>query len=153
MAWQKTRINLPSGLNPKQRKKIAEDILVHIQELAINEGKGFSSSTKRERSFPDYTVKYAKKKGTSVGDVDLVLKGDMFTAMRLLSHNAKSLLLGFTNGTKQNSKAEGNQTGSYGGSADSSKARMFLGISKIELDRIIKKHDSKNRSEEISKET
>lgn len=140
MAWQKTRFEIPKELNPEQREAVARDILSRIQERAINENKGFNPDTGREKKFPRYTADYAKKKGTSRSDVDLVLSGEMFSGMDLISHRSGSILIGFENGSRENAKAEGNQLGSYGKSPDKAKARPFLGLSKKDLDEIIKKH-------------
>lgn len=143
MAWQKTRIEIPEDIAPDERKAIAESILERIRERAINEGRGINPDTRRLNKFPPYTKEYAKKKGVSRGSVDLTLSAEMLTDMRLLSDQKGSLLIGFENGTKLNGKAEGNQTGSYGGSPKASRARHFLGISVAELTEILKKHGFK----------
>ena len=140
MAWQKTRIDLPEDLPPSVREAIGRDILRHIQERAINENKGFNPDTGRDKKFPGYSKEYAKAKGSSRSDVDLILSGDMFSAMDILSHKKGSLLIGFRNGTDENAKAEGNQIGSYGRSPDPSKARPFLGLTKKDLDEIVKRY-------------
>jgi len=140
MAWQKTRFDLPDDLPPSVREAIGRDILQRIQERAINENKGHNPETGRDKKFPGYSKEYAKAKGSSRGDVDLVLSGDMFSEMDILSHKKGSVLIGFKNGTESNSKAEGNQVGSYGKSPDPSKARPFLGLTKKDLDEIVRRH-------------
>lgn len=142
MAWQKTRITLPPGLKPAQREAIAQDVLEFIQDRAIGSNTGFNPDTGRNKKFPKYSKEYAASKGSSRGDVDLILSGDMFSAMKLLNHTASSLLIGFDNGSDENAKAEGNQTGSYGKAPDSSKARPFLGLTNADLNRIIARHDN-----------
>lgn len=142
MAWQRTRIEIPEDLPPSVREQIGRDILKHIQDRAIKENKGFNQDTGREKKFPSYSKEYAKAKGSSRSDVDLILSGDMFTDMDVISHKKGSILIGFQNGSESNSKAEGNQLGSYGKSPNSSKARPFLGLSKKALDEIVKKHVS-----------
>ena len=143
MSWQKTRIDLPPGYSPTERGQIAQDILEFIQDRAIGSNTGFNPDTGRNKKFPKYSKEYAAKKGASRGDVDLILSGDMFTEMKVLSQSSTSVLIGFENGSEENAKAEGNQTGSYGRSPDSSKARPFLGLTKADLNRILAKYDNK----------
>ena len=139
MAWQKIRIDLPSKFSKDDRIAIASEIIDHIKDRTQNAGKGFYQDTGRERNFPRYSKAYAKFKGS--GHVDLTLSEQMLSAMRLLSDKSDSLLIGFANGTKENSKAEGNALGSYGRSPDPGKARPFLGLTQKDLNAIIKKYD------------
>lgn len=140
MAWQRVRIDLPDDLDPATREQIGRDILEYIQKRAIEQNKGFNPDTGREKKFPKYSKEYAKRKGAALSDVDLILSGDMFTEMDIISHQKGSILIGFENGTKANAKAEGNQLGSYGGSPNPSKARPFLGLTKKALDEIVKRY-------------
>lgn len=144
---QKFRFMLPSGLTPKERLAIGQDVITFIQTTAINKNKGFNRDTGRYRQFPAYTKAYAKKKRTSPGNVDLVLSADMFNAMGVTVNRPDSVTIGFLD-PSQNGKAEGNQIGSYGRSPNPRKARPFLGISKKELDRIVDKVRGVNVSEE-----
>lgn len=141
MAQQKVKIDLPKGFTPAERESIARDVIEYIQTRATEKNKGFNPETGKEKKFPKYSKAYAKKKGVSRSDVDLVLSAEMFNDMKIL--NAKksdSVTIGFERGTKSNDKAEGNQKGSYGGSPDSSKARPFLGIPKNKLEEILEKY-------------
>jgi len=140
VAWQKVRIDIPPGFDAKTRLSIGRDIIEFIQTTAIEKNKGYNPATGDLKKFPKYTKKYADKKGTSVDNVDLVLSSEMFNAMDVLSTKPDSLLIGFENGTNENAKAEGNQLGSYGREPNPKKARPFLGIREIDLNRILKKY-------------
>lgn len=141
MAWQRTRINLDARYSKVDRIAIASEVIDHIIQRSKS-GKGINPDTGRNKKFVRYSKDYAKFKGTSRGNVDLTFSDSMLRSMRLLSENPDSLLIGYDNGTEENGKAEGNQTGSYGKpSPDPSKARPFLGISKGDLKRILDKYD------------
>lgn len=145
MAQQKVKIELPKGYTPKQRDDIAKDIITFIQERAIDKNTGFNQSTGRNKKFPEYTKEYAAKKGTSRGNVDLVLSADMFNDMTKLTDTSTSVTIGFSAGTKSNGKAEGNQKGTYGQSRPiPGKARPFLGLTKTDLNKILEKYDSES---------
>jgi hypothetical protein len=145
-SWQRVKFNLPESLPIEIRRRIADDIITRIQERAISENRGFKAENGgdgtegREIKFPDYTKQYAAKKGTSRGNVDLVLSSDMFNAMGLVSSTARSITIGFERGSDENAKAEGNQIGSYGRDPNPRKARPFLGLSKSDLDQIVSKY-------------
>lgn len=91
--------------------------------------------------FPAYSKEYIKsldfKNAGKSTKVDLSLSGDMLAALKLLSHGSGRISIGYENGTLENDIAEGNRTGSYGGSPNSSKARDFLGISNEKLAELI----------------
>lgn len=133
MTWQKTRINIDDDLGPAERQEVAEDIIEFIRDRT-QRGIGLDGK------FPGYTKQYAKKKGQT--NVDLTLSSEMLESIELLSHKKGSLLIGFKNNTTANAKAEGNQTGSYGRSPNSSKARPFLGLSLEDLDRIMESFEN-----------
>jgi len=136
---QKFRLVIPPGTTAEEREKIAADIITFIQTKAINDHKGYSRKTGRYRRFPAYTKEYAKKKRTSVSNVDLVLTAEMFNEMKKLRDDSKSITIGFEAGTDVNAKAEGNQIGSYGKPrGDPRKARPFLGITKKDASEIIR---------------
>jgi len=69
----------------------------------------------------------------------------MLEAMDVLSTAPDSILIGYRNNTEENAKAEGNQKGSYGRSPDSSKQRKFLGVTKSELNTILKQVSKGNQ--------
>ena len=143
MAQQKVKIKIPKGFTPSQRLDIARDVITYIQQRAISENKGFNPETGREKKFPKYSKEYAKRKGASPGDVDLVLSADMFNAMKMLTSTSESITVGFEAGTPENGKAEGNQKGTYGKSSPiPGKARPFLGLTQAALKEILDKYDS-----------
>lgn len=136
MAWQKVRIEIPNGFSPELREEIGEAMIVMIKDRsALGTGVKPSGKYFKTYNFPEYSKKYAERKGST--RVDLVYDDVMLNDIRVLSHKADSILIGFENGSKENAKAEGNQLGSYGRSPDSKKARRFLGITKEELDAIL----------------
>ena len=140
MAQQKVKIEIPKGFKPDERMDIGQAIITFIQERAINENKGHDKKTGKDIDFPEYTDKYASKKGVGIGDVDLVLSADMFNDMKVLKQTSTSVTIGFEAGTKSNAKAEGNQLGTYGQSKPiAGKARPFLGLTKGALKSILER--------------
>lgn len=102
---------------------------------------GFNAETGRNKQFPSYSAAYAKRKGST--SVDLTLSADMFAALKVLSTDPRSILIGFENGSDENAKAEGNQRGTYGQKTPiPGKARPFLGISRSDLETILDKYDT-----------
>lgn len=138
--WRRVRIEIPKDLGPAARERIGIELRNRMQERAEN-GVGVNADGTRSKQFPEYTDKYARQKGVGVGDVNLILEGDMLAAMNLISHKPGSVLIGFENGTKENAKAEGNIIGSYGKpSGNPAKARNFLGLPASEIKRIIREN-------------
>lgn len=137
MTWQRTRIELPDDLGPALREAIGREIVERMISNA-NSGVGVrkTASGVRKKQFPGYTKDYAKFKGQE--NVDLVLSGDMLADLDVISHKKGSILVGFENGTESNAKAEGNITGSYGKSPNLRKARDFLGLTKSEINEIVR---------------
>lgn len=139
MAWQRTRIELPEGLTPGERREVGERIVELIRERTA-EGVGIRNG--RRYAFPGYSKSYIEREafkaaGKSPNRVNLRLSEEMMAELRVLSHTPNSVLVGFDNGTDANAKAEGNQIGSYGGSPNPRKARAFLGITQSELRAIL----------------
>lgn len=137
MAQQKVKIELPKGITPKDREDIGWKIIEYIQKRAINENKGYNPDTGKEKKFAKYSKDYAKKKGVSRSDVDLVLSADMFNDMKVLTETSGSVTVGFESGTKSNDKAEGNQKGTYGSKTPVTEPRYFLGLPKAQIIKII----------------
>ena len=134
------RIEIPKGFKPSERREIAQEIIEFIQDRAINQNTGFNPESGRNKKFPRYSKEYAEKvKRTSRGNVDLVLEGEMFSAMKLLNDTSGSVTIGFDDEDVLG-KAEGNHKGSYGGTPDPKKARPFLGIQQSDLKRILAKY-------------
>lgn len=131
MAIQREDIKLPRGYSESKKREIAKAIISWIQD------RSFRGLDKENRPFKKYNPEYAKEKGVGVKEVDLVLSGDMLDALQLLEVYGDYVSIGYRRG-KQNDKAEGNITGSYGQpSPNPDKARDFLGISRRDLAMII----------------
>ena len=133
----KTKINVPSSLNATQRRELAIDIILYIQERSI-EGRD-----KNEDKMPKYNEEYAELKGVGVNDVDLTDSGDLLSSITLLESTTGSITIGFPKGDIElNGKAEGNIKGTYGQSLPiPGKKRDFLGIDSIILESFINNVD------------
>lgn len=122
------------------RDEFAGTIIDYIIERT-SEGTGYNPSTGRPKNLKAvrYSKEYAEEKGVGRSDVDLILDGNMLNALQHLKSksNSDELVIGYRAGSKENGKAEGNQTGSYGKpSPNPRKARPFLGLTKKDLDRL-----------------
>lgn len=133
--WQRVRLEIPKQLKPVDREQVASEIIDFIIDRS-KQGKN-----KNGRNFPKYTKEYAKFKGVSRDAVDLTLDDEMLNEMQLLSHKSGELLIGYERGSDENAKADGNIRGTYGKpSPIPGKARDFLGISKTQLQRIVREY-------------
>ena len=142
MAWIRTKIAVPKSLTVTQRRELAINIILYIQDRSIEGRDRF------EEKFPKYTKGYAELKGVSRGEVDLTDTGDMLTSLTLLDNSKGSITIGFPRSDKElNGKAEGNILGSYGGEPDRGKARDFLGIDETILEAFISAEED---SEEVT---
>lgn len=142
MAWMKETIKIPREIRPDQREAIAEEIIDFIRD------RSFAGLDKNNRKFKKYTKQYAAKKGVSVGDVDLVLEGEMLDELAMLSHKAGEITIGYEKGSDVNAKAEGNIIGSYGKDPDPKKARDFLGLTKKDLLSIVQTYTGEGEDDE-----
>lgn len=140
MTWQRVKIEIPDTLKPKQREDLAFSILEFIRERTKS-GTGLNAAGTRNKDFPAYSASYMKSLDFKIAgksrNVDLTLTGDMLDAMDLLKHKKGEITIGFTNGSVDNAKAEGNILGSYGGTPNPRKARNFLGVTSSELKAIV----------------
>lgn len=131
--WQRVAIEIPRQYGPAEREAIAQEIVEFIRNRTAQ------NRDKNNRQFAAYSESYVgsfpfKVAGKSRGDVNLVLSGDMMSAMDALSHKPGRVVIGFQNGTVENAKADGNIRGTYGTPRPiPGKARDFLGISKRDL--------------------
>ena len=145
--WQRIRVDIPKTYTPTERVAIANAII----EFSIKRSK--AGDAVDGSSFPGYTSGYKNSlnfgiAGKSESSVNLTLSGEMLNAMDLISHSNGSLLIGYDRGDSDlNGKVEGNRIGSYGREADSDKARDFLGISKTDLDKILKQFPKETEDE------
>lgn len=130
--WQRINIPVNEKFKPAQREQIAQEVIDFIIKRTT------IGNDKKNKPFVRYEKDYEKKKGQK--NVDLVLSFDMLSSLHLLSHKKGNVRIGFTNGTKQNGKADGNIRGTYGQSAPiPGKARDFLGIYKKDVKQLEKK--------------
>lgn len=127
MAWMKTKVNIATGIKPKDRVALSDAIINYIQNRTLD------GVDKNLEKFVKYTTGYARHKGVGVNDVDLTFAGEMLLDLKLLSHKAGELTIGFEKGSESNAKAEGNIKGTYGQPSPVNKGRDFLGINDDEL--------------------
>ncbi len=134
--WQKIDVEIPDTLGPSEREQVASDIIEFIRKRTE------SGLDKNNRDFPEYSKAYIqslefKIAGKSASKIDLRLSGDMMAALQLLDHRDGKITIGFQDGSTENDRADGNITGSYGGSPNKKKARDFLGIADDDLASIL----------------
>lgn len=135
MPQMKTVISVPKGLDEEERIAIAEDI---VEFIITRTGAGLD---RYNRKFKKYSKEYAREKGVSPGDVDLIVSGDLLDSLLLLDHSRGEIVIGYEEDDEINGKAEGNITGSYGQpEPNPRKARDYLGISTRDLAAIIARH-------------
>jgi hypothetical protein len=137
MAQQKILIPIPEDLKPRERQLFAEEIIETIK-VRSESGYGVREDGTKYR-FPAYSKSYTqsldfKVAGKSAGSVDLTLSGDMLASISLLDHGRGYVVVGFSRGSEENDRAEGNQLGSYGGEPNPKKARRFLGATTREVE-------------------
>jgi hypothetical protein len=144
---QKVTVDIGSGYTPNQRKKIAAE-LIDVMITRSEQGMGVYGSGKNltKRKFPKYSKMYIesldfKIAGKSPGSVNLKLSGDMLAAIDLLEDRETKLVIGFEEGSEENSRADGNIRGAYGGSPNPRKARPFLGVTAEELESVLSKYE------------
>lgn len=152
MTWQRTTIQIPKDLKPKQRQAIALEVIDFIVERSK------SGKDKNGKAFPKYSAGYAnsqdfKNAGKSKGKVNLTLSSEMLNSIELLKDKAGELVIGFDKSDDElNGKAEGNILGTYGkDTPNPSKARDFLGIQEKDLNKILKNYvsDDEGRTEKL----
>lgn len=142
-------IEIPKGLKKENREKLFELIKEWIQD------RSFRGLDRNNRSFKRYTEEYAEKKGVGVGDVNLVLTGEMLDELKLLNSGTGWMRIGYEAGTDIAKKAEGNIIGSYGRDPDPSKARNFLGVSTRDLKMLVSSievSDEEIREEQLNED-
>ena len=150
--WQRARIQIPQTFGPSKRRSIATDIIDFIQKRSrkgiSQTGTPFPShrGSKANPSSGKYSARYVesaafKSAGKSKSKVNLTLSSQMLSDLKVIStKETGSVLVGFQNNTLSNSKADGNQRGTYGKSRHIQRPRRFLGISSKALSSIISRH-------------
>jgi hypothetical protein len=138
MAWVRTTIEIPKSLKPREREVFGEAVVEFIRQRTL------SGLDKNNRKFAKYTKEYAERKGVSRDDVDLFLDGEMLENLKVLSHSAGKIMIGYDKGDEINGKAEGNILGTYGQPSPVTKPRDFLGITKKDLGGILRAAESED---------
>jgi hypothetical protein len=141
---QKVVIEIPDGYTSEERRAIAAEILGRIVERTRDEGKGVNG-----RTFPGYSAAYKDSLEFKIAGkgkmVDLTLSSEMLDEIQLLTHSKGKITLGYDAGDPINGKVEGNRLGTYGqASPIPGKARDFLGISKTDLQKILRSYPLRN---------
>ncbi len=145
-AQQKVVIDIPEGYPPEVREAIAQEIVDFIVNRTA------SGRDKDGDKFVKYDKEYADEKGVSRSKVDLVQTGDMLNALSVLKVGTTSITIGYEKGDEINGQVEGNRLGSYGGDPDPSRARDFLGISNVDLKKILKKYPDREEIRDLRNE-
>lgn len=149
---QKFSVEISEKYTSEERRAIAAEIIQRITERTREEGKD-----KNNRPFKGYSDSYKNSldfkiagKGSSV---DLTLTGEMLDAMQLLKAARGKIEIGYKAGDKINGKVEGNRLGTYGNPRPVAPARDFLGITKTDLQEILRRYPIRNeekRSESVA---
>jgi len=136
----KITIKIPDYIDGSDKVEIGNRIIDFIKERS-KEGKNVYNR-KWSGKAGVYTPEYADKKGYS-RPVDLELSGKMLDAMKQFKDKNKTgqIVIGYTKGTKQERKAEGNILRTYGQPTPiAGKARPFLDILKKDVNNIISEY-------------
>ena len=133
------KVELPEGYDSDIRQAIASEIISFVRQRTL---KGIDADGDK---FKGYSKGYInsvnfKATGKSKGKINLTLSGDMLANIDLVKDKETELVLGYDDNSDQAGKAEGNQIGSYGKSADPKKARKFLGLQPDDLKKILSKY-------------
>lgn len=150
----KTKITIPTPdyLPDDVKKVLAEQVIEFIVERTQSGqnvyGRNWSGKAGR------YTKAYAKEKGYS-SPVDLTKAGSMMSALKYFKSQSKGdqITIGYTKGTKNERKAEGNILGTYG-NKPTGRARPFLDILKKDFTKIYMKllEDAESLDEELERD-
>lgn len=135
---QKVVIPIPGGYTPPEREAIALEVVQFIRERSKK------GRDKDNKTMPGYSDVYKKSLSFKVAGksskVDLTLSGDMLAALDVLKTSGRGLTIGYEPGDSINGRVEGNRLGSYGGKPNARRARDFLGISKEDLSKILRRY-------------
>lgn len=119
-------IDIPETFTGTKRKLIGRDVVEFIKKRTRS---GLDVSN---NFFSGYSKEYEKS-----GKVDLTLSNQMLNNLKLLSHGRGFIRIGFDIGSA-NDKASWNQNPQ--GQKSGSPSRKFVGISTIDLTRILNRH-------------
>jgi hypothetical protein len=130
-------IAVPTEFDQSQRELAANLIMDRIRANCAN------GKNRYGNSFPKYSDEYKAsldfQNGGKSSKVNLELTGDMLVSMELVSSKPGIIIIGYPASSEYAGQVEGNQIGSYGGEANSGKARPFLGLPQNQLDLIFAK--------------
>lgn len=140
---QKFTVEISEKYTAEERRAIAAEILQRITERTREEGKD-----KNNRNFPGYSKAYKESLNFKIAGksskVDLTLSGEMIDALELLKSTRGKIEIGYAAGDEINGKVEGNRLGTYGQSSQVGPKRDFLGITKSDLQEILRSYPLRN---------
>lgn len=141
-AQQKSRIEIPRGYSRSQREEIGKRIV----DFIINRDVGLNTD-KNGRAYTPYSKSYAKEKGDS--SVTLQDTGDMHANLEVLKTYSNYITIGYDEDYAGMGKVRGNRTGEYGQSKPVTKPRDFIGITKKDLNSILRQFKRDERQGEL----
>ena len=130
---QKFTVKVSNKYDEQTRVAIGLEIIDLILERT---GKGLD---KNNKAFAGYSKSYTssfdfKLAGKNKNKVNLNLSGEMLNAITLLDQKKGEITIGIPKDDDfNNSKAQGNIEGTYGGAPKRGKKRDFMGISRCDL--------------------
>jgi hypothetical protein len=149
---QKFTVEISEKYTAEERRAIAAEIIQRITERTRDEGKD-----KNNRAFKGYSESYKGSLDFKIAGkgskVDLTLTGEMIDAIELLKASKGSIEIGYQKGDPINGKVEGNRLGTYGKPQPVAPPRDFLGITKSDLQEILRRYPIRNedrRSESVA---
>jgi len=133
---------------------VIDYIVKRTKQRKDKEGKRMKGYSKSYAKTPEAQAA-GKRRGQAA---NLNLSGDMLFALgEYTKIKDRSIEIGYKKGSEENAKADGNIRGTYGSkTANSNKARDFLGINGTELNKILKNYpledeEKRKKSVDISK--
>ena len=133
----KITVKIPDYITGADKAEVGNRVIDFIRERTFDGNN--VNGTKWQGKAGKYTKEYADEKGYS-SPVDLELSGKMLAAMRQFKGKNKpgDLIIGYTKGSEQERKAEGNIRGTYGQKSPiAGKARPFLDILGTDVAKIV----------------
>lgn len=127
---------VPEDWTPFQRNLLGKLIINQIQDNCSN------NIDKNGKAFKPYSKSYVESfefmvAEKSQSDVNLQLTGDMLASMEVLESPPGKVVVGYRVDSPYAGQVEGNVIGSYGGTANKSHARDFLGVTPSQLKLLI----------------
>jgi len=143
---QKFTVKVSKKYDEETRIAIGLDIIDRILERTAK------GNDKNNKPFAAYSSSYKGsfdyKLAGKGGKPNLFLSGEMLNSVTLLETNEGEITIGIPEDDDfNNSKAEGNIKGTYGGSPKRGKKRDFMGISRSDLSSIKGEYNIQNKKE------